>query len=148
MSDLRVFKMDKTHLQEVLEINNLSFNPPWSLSSLEDELNNKFSKYIVVKKGDKVIGYAAIWIIIDEAHIINIAIHPDYRGIGASNLLMDAIIDICKEREIPSITLEVRANNTIAKNLYKKYGFIEEGIRKNYYEDNTDAIIMWKRNVL
>jgi ribosomal-protein-alanine N-acetyltransferase len=61
---------------------------------------------------------------------------------------MDAIIDICKERKIPSITLEVRSNNIVAQNLYKKYGFTGEGLRKNYYGEGLHAIIMWKRNIL
>ena len=92
-----------------------------------------------------VIGYAGLWLIIDEAHITNIAVDPDYRGIGASNVLMDNIIKICVERNIPSITLEVRENNIVARNLYYKYGFIEEGLRKNYYGENQNAIIMWRR---
>ncbi|QGU94172.1 ribosomal-protein-alanine N-acetyltransferase [Clostridium bovifaecis] len=148
MNDLMVCEIDEAYLDEVLEINNLCFNPPWSLDSLRNELKNKFSKYIAVKKKNKIIGYAALWLIIDEAHIINIAVHPDYRGIGASSILMDAIIDICKNHKIPGITLEVRSNNTVAQNLYKKYGFVEEGLRKNYYGDNLHAIIMWKKNVL
>ncbi|MEA4826473.1 MAG: ribosomal protein S18-alanine N-acetyltransferase [Clostridium sp.] len=148
MNDLFIYPMDESNVIDVLEINNICFNPPWSLESLKNELKNKFTRYIVVKKDDIVIGYAGIWIIIDEAHITNIAVDPDFRGIGAGNVLIENIIDICKELEIPSITLEVRETNTVAKNLYKKYGFIEEGIRKNYYEDGTNAVLMWKRNVL
>lgn len=148
MNNLFICPMDESNVIDVLEINNICFNPPWSLESLKNELKNKFTRYIVVKKDDIVIGYAGIWIIIDEAHITNIAVDPDFRGIGAGNVLIENIIDICKELEIPSITLEVRETNTVAKNLYKKYGFIEEGIRKNYYEDGTNAVLMWKRNVL
>lgn len=148
MNNLFICPMDESNVIDVLEINNICFNPPWSLESLKNELKNKFTRYIVVKKDDIVIGYAGIWIIIDEAHITNIAVDPDFRGIGAGNVLIENIIDICKELEIPSITLEVRETNTVAKNLYKKYDFIEEGIRKNYYEDGTNAVLMWKRNVL
>lgn len=148
MNDLIVCEMDETCLEEVLSINNICFSPPLSLDSLINELKNRFSKYIVIKEGDKVIGFAALWLIIDETHIINIAMHPDYRGIGGSNLLMETIVNICREHNIPSITLEVRSNNIAAKNLYRKYGFIEEGIRKNYYGENLDAIIMWKRDVI
>lgn len=148
MDNLRVCKMEESYLEEVLEINNICFNPPLTSDSLKKEIENKFSKYIVAIKEGKVIGFAALWLIIDEVDIINIAIHPDYRGIGASNLLMDGVINLCKEHKIPSITLEVRSNNEVAKNLYKKYGFKEEGIRKNYYGDNLDAIIMWKKDVL
>lgn len=148
MNNLSVRKMNECDLKTVLEINNLCFNPPWRLETLKNEFKNKFSKYIVVLKEEKVIGYIGIWLIIDEIHITNVAIHQDYRGIGASNILMDAIVDLCRAQSIPSITLEVRSNNIVAINLYKKYGFVEEGIRKNYYGENLDALIMWKRNFL
>lgn len=148
MSDLTICDIKEEYYNDVLMINNICFEPPLSLSSFIHEVNNKFSKYILVKKGNKIIGYAALWLIIDEIQIINIAVDPQYRGIGAGNVLMEAIIHFSKEHMIPSITLEVRSNNTVAKNLYKKYGFVEEGIRKNYYGENLDAIIMWKRDVL
>lgn len=148
MSDFTICDIKEEYYNDVLMINNLCFEPPQSLSSFTHEVNNKFSKYILVKKDNNIIGYAALWLIIDEIHIINIAVHPQYRGIGAGNVLMEAIIGFSKEHMIPSITLEVRSNNTVAKNLYKKYGFVEEGIRKNYYGEGLDAIIMWKRDVL
>ncbi|MCY6369790.1 ribosomal protein S18-alanine N-acetyltransferase [Clostridium ganghwense] len=148
MNNFVISPIEEKDTMDVLEINNLSFSPPWSLKALENELKNKFAKYIVLKKENKVIGYAGIWLIIDEAHITNIAMHPDYRGIGGGNLLMEGVIAICREYKIPSITLEVRENNTSARGLYKKFGFVQEGIRKNYYENNIDAIVMWKRDVL
>lgn len=145
MNNLVVEPMSEENLLEVVEINNLSLTTPWSFESLKNELENKFCKYIVVKKGNTVIGYAGLWLIIDEAHITNIAVDPDYRGIGAGNVLMENIIKICADHNIPSITLEVRENNIVARNLYYKYGFIEEGLRKNYYGENQNAIIMWRR---
>lgn len=149
MNNFIIEEMKNDHLQSVLRINNLCFNPPWKLETLENEFNNKFSKYIVLKdNSNNLIGYAGIWLIIDEAHITNIAIDPNYRGIGASNYLMDTILDICKTRKIPSITLEVRENNTVAINLYKKYGFLQEGLRKNYYGPNIHGIVMWKKDIL
>lgn len=132
----------------VLEINNLCFDPPWSLTSLKNEVANKFTKYIVLKSYDVVVGYVGIWLILDEAHITNIAIHPNHRCKGLGSILMENTVNLCKELNIPSITLEVRENNTAAKNLYKKFGFTEQGIRKNYYPNNINAIIMWKRDIL
>lgn len=145
MNNLVVESMAEIHLEDVVEINNLSLTTPWSFESLKGELENKFCKYIVVKKAGTLIGYAGLWLIIDEAHITNVAIHPDYRGIGASNALMDGIIKICTDFNIPSITLEVRESNIVARNLYSKYNFVVEGLRKNYYDDNENAIIMWRR---
>jgi ribosomal-protein-alanine N-acetyltransferase len=146
MNNFVVELMSESNLEDVLEINNLCFTTPWSFQSLKNELENKFCRYLIVKKDDVLIGYAGLWLIIDEAHITNIAIHPDYRGIGASNVLMDGLIKICADHEIPAMTLEVRENNLTARNLYNKYEFVEEGLRKNYYEDNENAIIMWRRN--
>jgi len=148
MSNLTTCIMKEQDLESVLEINNLCFSPPWTISALKNELKNKFSKYLILKLANKVIGYAGIWIIIDEAHITNIAIHPDFRGIGGSDVLMNSIIDICKENRIPAITLEVRENNFPAVSLYKKYNFIQEGLRKDYYGKGINAILMWKRDFL
>ena len=95
---------------------------------------------------NKVIGFAGLWTIVDEGHITNIAVHPDYRGKGIGSKLVKSLIDNSKDWYINDLTLEVRYSNKIAQNLYKKYGFIEEGIRKNYYADNKeDAVIMWRR---
>ncbi len=146
MNNLVIESMTEIHLEDVVEINNLSLTTPWSFESLKGELENKFCKYIVVKKDGTLIGYAGLWLIIDEAHITNVAIHPDYRGIGASNVLMDGIIKICTDFNIHSITLEVRESNIVARNLYSKYNFVVEGLRKNYYDNNENAIIMWRRN--
>ncbi len=100
-----------------MEIDNLSFSVPWSRNSYETELKNKFAKYIVVlnKETNKVLGFAGMWLIIDECHITNIAVHPNHRGLGIGNILMNEIIDICKEHNLTSITLEVRESNTAAK---------------------------------
>lgn len=133
-------------IDEILNINRLSFKTPWSRESLIKELDdNSFARYVVAKKDGLVLGYGGLWIIVDEAHVTNIAVHPEYRGIGIGNMLMDAMIDICRLELVVGITLEVRASNVAAQNLYKKFGFIQEGIRKGYYEDNhEDALILWK----
>jgi len=103
--------------------------------------------YMVAVKDGLVVGFAGMWIILDEAHITNIAVHPEYRGFGIGTMLMESLISICKIENVIGITLEVRVSNQRAINLYKKFGFVEEGIRKAYYEDNKeDALIMWKRN--
>ena len=82
---------------------------------------------------------------LDEAHITNIAVHPEYRGKKLGNMIVEALIEKAREIDIAEMTLEVRASNETAKNLYAKYGFKIAGIRKEYYQDNKeDAIIMWK----
>lgn len=146
MNDFQICPFEAKYINEILVIDSLSFSMPWSKKSITEELNNKFAKYIVMKQNNKVIGYAGAWIILDEAHITNIAIHPKYRGAGAGSFILESLIEICSKDDINTLTLEVRKSNTIAQNLYNKFGFKEEGIRKNYYANNNeDAIIMWKR---
>ncbi|KEI96732.1 30S ribosomal protein S18 [Clostridium botulinum A2B3 87] len=148
--DIIVLPFSLEHIDGVMEIDNLSFSVPWSRNSYETELKNKFTKYIVVlnEETNKVLGFAGMWLIIDECHITNIAVHPNYRGLGIGNILMNEIIDICKEHNLTGITLEVRESNTAAKNLYYKYGFKDSGIRKGYYADNNEnALLMWKTDL-
>ena len=80
----------------------------------------------------------------DEGHIKNVAVHSDYRGRKIVDKLVQSLVELCRENNIVSMTLEVRVSNIVAQNLYKKYGFKLAGIRKEYYSDNKeDAMIMW-----
>lgn len=89
-------------------------------------------------------GYAGLWLMLDEAHITTIAVRPNLRGQGLGELLLVGLTDLACALGAKYMTLEVRVSNTVAQNLYKKYGFREEGIRKRYYSDNgEDALIMW-----
>ncbi|NMM65388.1 ribosomal protein S18-alanine N-acetyltransferase [Clostridium sp. P21] len=149
MNNIEILSLKQEHIDSVLTIDSLSFPTPWSRSSFENEVTtNKFARYVVAKKENVIIGYAGMWLILDEGHITNIAVHPEYRGIGAGNLLLEALIEICRIECAHNMTLEVRKSNIVAQNLYKKYGFLEEGLRKGYYADNKeDALIMWNHNV-
>ncbi|MFT8314500.1 MAG: ribosomal protein S18-alanine N-acetyltransferase [Clostridium sp.] len=148
MNNLVVCPFEEKYIDSILSIEKLSFTDPWSRDSMEKELNNNFARYVVVKLEDKVIGYGGMWIILDEGHITNIAVAPEYRCIGAGKLILKSLINICKKEKVISLTLEVRVSNTIAQSLYSKFGFVTEGIRKNYYADNNEnALIMWKRDI-
>ena len=93
---------------------------------------------------NKVVGYVGIWFVMDEGHITNVAVHSDYRGKKIGDKLVQDLVELCKENNIVSMTLEVRVSNIVAQNLYKKYGFKLAGIRKEYYSNNKeDAMIMW-----
>ncbi len=143
---IQILKMTTEHIKDVHKIEEDSFSIPWSEKAFYDELTkNKMAIYIVAKKDDEIIGYGGMWHVINEGHITNVAVKKECRGKGVGTKIIDAFIDIAKQKEMIGITLEVRVSNDIAKNLYKKNGFIMEGIRKEYYEDNKeDAIIMWK----
>jgi len=90
-----------------------------------------------------IVGFSGIWIMVDEAHITNIAVRQQYQRKGLGELLLIATIDLSKELKASFLTLEVRASNLVAQNLYSKYGFVKTGLRRSYYLDNReDAIIM------
>lgn len=147
MENLTLKKLDKEDVNGLYEVSSLSLKETWSLGSIEQELSNKFARYIVCKDGDKVIGFIGAWLIASEGQITNLAVHPDYRKKGIGKKLMKSLISSLKNEDCNAITLEVRESNTVAKNLYKNLGFLSEGIRKNFYEDNKeDANIMWLRD--
>lgn len=147
MENLTLKKLSKEDIDGLYEVSSLSLKETWSLDSIEKELSNKFARYIVCKDGEKVIGFIGAWIIASEGQITNLAVHPDYRKKGIGKKLMESLISSLKNENCNAITLEVRESNTIAKNLYKSLGFLSEGIRKNFYEDNKeDANIMWLRD--
>lgn len=146
MSDFLLRDMTLEDIEEVVKIEHLSFKTPWTYEAFLSEITrNKVAKYRVIEKDKRVVGYYGLWLLYGEGHITNIAVHPEFRGIGLGNMLLEDIINISRENKIQALTLEVRVSNTVAINLYKKYGFIEVARRKGYYSDTgEDAIIMWK----
>lgn len=92
----------------------------------------------------RVVGYAGLWLMVDEAHITAIAVAPPYRGFGVGELMMLSMVDVAREIGAQFLTLEVRVSNSVAQGLYRKYGFKDTGVRRRYYSDNNeDALIMW-----
>lgn len=144
--DVIIRDMKESDLERIMEIEEKSFNPPWSREAFLLELTkNLLAKYIVAEMDGQVVGYGGIWLIIDEGHVTNIAVDEEYRGKGIGSKILEGLIQICRERNMTAMTLEVRKSNVVAQSLYRKYGFKEYGIRKGYYQDNNeDAIIMWK----
>ena len=143
--------MDSSHVQGVFELNKNSFHIPWSLESISQEITNTLARYVVAidSHSNKVIGFAGMWIIAGEGNITNIAGDVDFKRLGIGYNLLSSLFYICQKENCPDITLEVRVSNIAAQKLYAKAGFINEGIRKKYYDDNgEDAMIMWKRNII
>lgn len=147
--DVTYQKMRPDHLDQVAEIENQCFPTPWSRSSFLFEITqNNFAYYIVALSGDMVVGYSGMWIIMDEAHITNLAVHPGCRKKNIGRNLMLKMIRRSGIIGINRMTLEVRPSNTAARRLYESLGFEERGLRKLYYIDtNEDAIIMWNDNL-
>ena len=149
LNDFYMADMDLSHVDDVVLIERLSFTTPWTKEAFISELTrNKCARYRIILKDGRVIAYGGMWIMLDEAHVTNIAVHPEFRGIGLGSMLMEDMISVARESGVHAMTLEVRVNNTHAISLYKKYGFAEIAIRKGYYQDTgEDAIIMWKYNL-
>jgi len=145
MADYLFREMTIGDIDNVHIIETLSFSTPWSKDAFYNELtHNKFAKYIVIENGEQLVGYIGAWIVIDEVHITNIAILPEFRGQKLGEQLLGTMMEQSKRLGAKSMTLEVRVSNTVAQNLYKKLGFQKGAIRKNYYTDNQeDALVMW-----
>jgi len=137
--------MQSSHLDAVLAIEQVSFATPWSRESFLGEISNRVSRQFVFKLGESLVGYLCFWVVLDEAHLMNIAIHPNHRGSGYGKHLMDHLETICLREGIKRIILEVGRNNASAKRLYRKCGFSSVGFRKNYYPAvPDDALVMEK----
>lgn len=138
-------KMTLSDIPTILDIEHDAFETPWTEEAFQNELtNNLFAQYMVMEYEGKVIGYAGMWIIIDEAHITNIAILSPYRGQGLGKRLIFEIQRTAQFLGAKKMTLEVRVGNIRAQSLYRKFGFEDVGIRPGYYSDNNeDALIMW-----
>lgn len=147
---LKIERMCLGHLDDVMEIEENCYGEHhWARDSFVNEIDNSISQYLcAVNEHQKCVGYLGMWNIIDEAHITNFAVHPNFQHQGVGHFLITNSIEKCYEKKIKYITLEVRASNEKAKRLYEKFGFKSLGVRKKYYQDNNeDAIIMWTENI-
>lgn len=141
--------MTEADIPRVLEIERASFRTPWPTDAYTHELkDNRLATYLVARADDRLVGYAGMWVILDEAHITTIAVDPALRGQRVGERLLLGLIDAALERGARWMTLEVRHSNLAAQRLYRKYNFREIGTRKAYYADNReDAIVMWTGNL-
>lgn len=137
--------MTSSHLDDVYIIETECFSHPWSKQSIEDELNNETSLFLVAKEENEVIGYIGMSIVIDEGYIFNVAVRERYRNKGVATALINELITYGKKNNFSFITLEVRASNLTAVSLYSKFGFLKAGERKDYYSNpKENAILMTK----
>ena len=142
--------MERVDIDSVIELEKKAYGDHhWSKDSFLNELSNDLAKYFCVfDKNHCLMAYSGCWQILEEAHITNIAVSPDYRRRHIGETLLVKIIDECYKNMVKFITLEVRVSNIPAIGLYEKYGFKSLGVRKGYYQDNNeDALIMWTENI-
>ena len=142
--NIKIDRMNLDDLKSIKDILSLEFDDFWNYNILKDELESKNSKYIVVKdieSNDEIVGFAGIKIFIDEADIMNIVVKKSYRNKGIGSLLLENLLLLCNKSNLKSLSLEVNEKNIPAINLYKKFGFKNISIRKNYYKDENGIIM-------
>ena len=147
---LKIIPMQKDYLDEVLKVEEQAYGEHhWSKESFFNELNNQLAKYYCAfNEQGELVGYCGCWQIMEEAHITNVAVSPNFRRQNIGEALLISIIKSCYKEMVKYLTLEVRVSNTPAIKLYEKYGFKSLGVRKGYYQDNNeDALIMWTENI-
>ncbi|MDO4744122.1 MAG: ribosomal protein S18-alanine N-acetyltransferase [Clostridia bacterium] len=141
---IKYVPMQREHIDGMARVEEQCFNSGYAKTTFAKELENKIAIYIVALNDEKVLGYVGLWNICGGADIIDVAVHKDFRRQGIAEGLLKKMLEVCLEKDIFEINLEVRVSNTAARQLYKKLGFCENGLRKLYYENKEDAILMQK----
>lgn len=140
--------MREADVDRIAELEKICFRTPWSRSAIADELRNRAAHYLVCERDALVIAYAGMWVILDEAHITNVAVAPEYRGQGLGKRMMLCMMRSAVLYGATDMTLEVREHNLVAQSLYRSLDFDKAGERKGYYFDTGEsAYIMWNRNI-
>ena len=142
---MRIVNMNESHVAQVAELEKICFSDPWSENSVASELKNPLSCWLVAEEDGVVAGYIGSQTVMDESDMMNVAVHPDHRRKGVAESLVNELIEALKKRGSRCLTLEVRASNEPAKTLYEKLGFVQVGLRRNYYRNpKEDALILRK----
>ena len=142
---MRITLMESAHVSQVAQLEKLCFSAPWSENSISSELTNPLSCWLVALDGDRVAGYVGSQTVLDESDMMNIAVDPQYRRQGIAQALVEELVKCLARKGSRCLTLEVRASNVGAIALYGKLGFVQVGLRKNYYRNpREDAMILRK----
>ncbi len=147
MSELIIRDANESDIGAVAEIEKLSFSDPWSIEAFYANLLNESCIFSLACDGEKVIGYEIFAVIPPEGELYNIAIHPDHKGCGAAKKLYEYVECRAYEKGVRTAYLEVRESNLRAKGFYKKLGFTEIGVRKNYYHQPTENAVLMIKNI-
>ena len=141
---MTIERMNETHVAAVAALEKLCFADPWSLSSIASELNNPLALWLVAVEDGDLIGYIGSQSVMGESDMMNGAVHPDHRRKGLGEMLVLALCEALSG-ENTSLALEVRSSNAPAISLYEKLGFVQVGLRRNYYRNpKEDALILRK----
>ena len=144
MNDMIIRRMTIEDVDAVHGIEEATFPKPWSREAFVQEMTkNACARYLVAEEDGKVIGFAGAWIVLDEAHVTNIAVEKSCRGRGIGKLLTQGLMQYAANLGVVYMTLEVRKSNIVAQSLYKALGFEYVGVRKRYYEDNGEDAFLF-----
>lgn len=142
---IEYISMNDSHVPQIAQLEERCFADPWSEKSIASELDNRLSLWLVAVDGMRVVGYVGSQSVMGWADMMNIAVCPEYRRQGVAQQLVERLVAALKEIGVTCLTLEVRASNEPARTLYEKLGFIQVGIRPNYYRNpKEDALILRK----
>lgn len=141
-------ELSEAWLEQVAEIERFCSSAPWSVQAFQAEVHDRESEFLLALDDGRVVGFAGLWLVIDEAHVVNVGVHPDYRRKGVGMQMMQELLERAIRRGAKCAMLEVRAGNVPAIRMYEKLGFAVAGRRKAYYPDNQeDALVMWKHGL-
>lgn len=143
MTDYVVREATDADAPHIASIEAVSFKCPWTQDMILSEMREPLASFYVAVSGDTVIGYYGFLHISDELHILNVAVHPDFRGKGVGMSMMTHLKERAASLSARAITLEVRESNLVAKRLYERVGFVLAGTRPHYYMDKENALIYW-----
>ncbi len=139
---IEISKMTMCDFDQIKDSLIYDFDDFWNISTFEQELTSPNSYYIVAKINDEIVGFVGIKIVLDEADIMNIVTKKNKRNFGIASYMLKELIYMAKEKNIKKLTLEVNENNLLAIHLYENFNFKKIAIRKNYYNNTENAIIM------
>jgi ribosomal-protein-alanine N-acetyltransferase len=147
-------KMRRRHLADLLPIERAAYPKPWTRAVFESELEQVRTgnrHYVVARRRREVVGYAGLWIAPDpagdQAHVTNVVVTAEQRRRGVATRLLANLAAVAIERGCVAWTLEVRVSSIGAQELYRRFGFAPAGVRKRYYENTEDAIVMWCHDI-
>ena len=142
---IRLEQMKSAHVAQIAQLEKICFSDPWSENSVASELDNPLSLWLVALNGETVAGYVGSQSVLDGADMMNVAVHPDYRRKGIARELVTGLINALAEKGVKSLALEVRQSNEAAIALYEQLGFLQVGLRPNYYRNpKENALILRK----
>lgn len=145
MSDYRIINAAEAYLPQIEALEKLCFSMPWTVEMLRSQLPDERHEFLAAERDGEVLGYVGMMYVLDEGYISNVAVSPEQRRKGIADRLIAELMDAAVRLELSFVTLEVRASNEPAIELYKKHGFVPVGLRKNYYDlPREDAILMTK----